>query len=113
MYLQCLNNFRNQIPTSQQQKTTYQRTRMSENNFAGTAATFTGTQCFRLLFARVLKPAVLSVSVENEETLSQHVSDACQAIRNCPGTFETVRQPLTRSVYVCVGRGGVHFEGLF
>jgi len=103
VYLQFLNTFRNQIPTSQQQKTTYQYTRMSANSLAGTAPTFAQPQYFRLLFAMILKTAILSAPVGNEETLNQHVFDACQAIRSCTGTFEIVRQPLTRSVYVCVG----------
>ena len=104
MYLQFLNNFRNQIPTSQQQqKTTYQYTCMSANSFVDTATTFTLPQCFRLLFAMILKTTVLSALVGNEEAINQHVFDACQAIRSCPGTFEIVRQPVTRSVYVCIG----------
>jgi len=86
---------------------------MSANSFVGTTTTFTRPQCFRLLFARIQKTAVLSAPVGNEETLNQHVFDACQAIRSCPGTFEIVRQPLTRSVYVCIGWGGVHFERFF
>jgi len=61
----------------------------------------------------ILKTTVLSALVGNEEAINQHVFDACQAIRSCPGTFEIVRQPVTRSVYVCIGWGGVHFERLF
>ena len=86
---------------------------MSANIFACTAPTFTRPQCFRLLFARILKTAVLSAPVENEKTLMQHIYDVIQTIRNSPATFQMVRQSVIRIVCVCFGWGGVYFEQLF
>jgi hypothetical protein len=57
------------------------------NIFAGTAPTIAQTQCFILLFSGILKTAVLSAPVENEDTLSEHISDALQATCNSTGTF--------------------------
>jgi len=37
---------------------------------------------------------------------------AFQAISNCPGTFEGVRQPIIRCVNACVDSDGEHIEHL-
>jgi hypothetical protein len=103
--------FRKEFPTSQQQKETYQY--MCLNIFSVTAPTFAHPQCFRLLFARILKTALLSAPVKDEKKLNQHIYDACQTICNSPVTFWMVRGSLIRSVCVCVGWGGVYYNKLF
>jgi hypothetical protein len=85
-----MNYFRNDFHLlQQQQQKSYQYT--SANSFAGTAPMFARPHCFRLLYVRILKTAVLSAPFEDENTFSQHISDALQIISNSPGTFKIVR----------------------
>jgi hypothetical protein len=111
VYLRCLNNFRKDFPTSRQERESHEY--LSANIFACTAPTFSRPQCFRLLFARKLKTAVLSAPVENEKTLNQHIYVVCQTISKSPVTFEVVRQSLIRIVCLCFDWDGVYFERLF
>jgi hypothetical protein len=59
-----------------------------------------------------LKPLGYSASIENEETLYQPILDACQIIRNHPGTCERVRQSMIRRVHMCIYSDGGGFEHL-
>ena len=74
MYPQCLNNLKNEFLTSQGERII---SIYVCRQFCRYSPTFTRTQCFRLLFARILKTAVLSAPVKNEKTFNQHISDAC------------------------------------
>ena len=72
VYLRCLNNFRKYFPTSHQKRESHEY--LSANFFAGSAPTVARLQCFRLLFARILKTAVLSAPVwQWEDTQPTHV----------------------------------------
>jgi len=59
-----------------------------------------------------LKTLVYSAVIENEETLRQHIFDACQTICNCPRTFEQVRQSMFVPDHLCIYSGGGHLEHL-
>jgi hypothetical protein len=59
---------------------------------------------------RHLKALVYSVRIDNEDTLYQRISDACQTIRNLPGNLDRVRQSMIRRVNACNDSGGGHFE---
>ena len=89
MYPQCLNNLKNKFQTSQG-KESYQY--MSADSFAGTVPTFTRTQCFRLLFEKILKSAVLSAPVEIEKKLHQHIYEfrmmLVRSLSTAPGLFK-------------------------
>jgi hypothetical protein len=58
------------------------------------------------------KHLVYSAPIENEETLRQHIFYASQTIRKRPGTFESVRQSMTRGVHACIYPRGGCFEHL-
>jgi hypothetical protein len=49
---------------------------------------------------------VYSPPIQNEATLQQGIFGACKIIRNLPGTFERVRQPMIRSINACIDSGG-------
>jgi hypothetical protein len=61
---------------------------------------------------RHLKSLVYAAPVDNEETLHHHIVDACQTIRNYPGIFERMRQPMMRRVEAGIESCGGHFGHL-
>jgi hypothetical protein len=47
-----------------------------------------------------LKALVYAAPVDSEE--AHRIVDACQTIRNYPGTFERMRRSMTRRVEACI-----------
>jgi len=74
---------------------------ISANRFRGTSSTFAPNHCFRFLSVGTRKTLAYSSQTENGKKLRQRIIDACQSIRNCPGTLEGVRQFMIRRVSMC------------
>jgi hypothetical protein len=60
---------------------------MSTNSFWDTVQWCTNLSPLNFYVWGNLKTLVYVALIENEETLHQHIFDACQAIENCPRTF--------------------------
>jgi hypothetical protein len=59
-----------------------------------------------------LKTLVYAAPVDNEEGPHHRIVDACQIIRNYPGTFERMRRSVMRRVEACIESHRGRFEHL-
>jgi hypothetical protein len=61
---------------------------------------------------RYLKTLPYSAPIEKEETLQQHIFDACKPFVTAPGRLKKVQQSVIRPIHVCVDCGVGHAEYL-
>jgi hypothetical protein len=64
------------------------------------------------LRVRTSKNPVHAAPLDNEAALHHHTVDACQTIRNYPGSFERMRRSKMRRVEACTESHGGHFQHL-
>lgn len=76
-----------------------------------TARSFTLSPLYFQLWGR-LKTLMHATPMKMKKHLTNAVFYACRTIRNRPGTFESVRQPVVTRVCAFIGSAGAHFEHL-
>lgn len=88
---------------------TYQHT-SAKIQFSRFNPTACSSQSIKFAPVWTLKTPVYSTASEQEGTLHQRISDACQNTHDRPGSFGKVRQSMIRPVYKCIDLGGRYLD---